>query len=136
VTYPMTTPTAEQIREARVAARLTRSAMSALVGVSEQTLKNWETGKSRPNPGSVGRYYEALDRIANPRMNGDSDEWHRWRAIREKAGLTRAQMALFMDVPEEEIVEWERPKRYPTVAQRARYASMLARLDAEETGGE
>jgi DNA-binding XRE family transcriptional regulator len=134
VTYPMTTPTAVEIREARVAARLTRSAMASLIGISEQTLKNWETGKARPNPGSVGRYYEALDRIANPRMNGDGDEWHRWRAVRERAGFTQAQMALFMDVDEEDIVEWERPKRYPTVAQRARYAALLARLDEDQAG--
>lgn len=136
MTYSMTTPTAEEIREARVAARLTRSAMSALVGVSEQTLKNWETGKSRPNPGSVGRYYDALDRIANPRMNGDGDEWHRWRAIRERAGFTQAQMGLFMGVTTEEIAEWERPKRYPTVSQRARYSELLARLDEEQDGAE
>lgn len=134
MTYPMTTPTAVEIREARVAARLTRSAMASLIGISEQTLKNWETGKARPNPGSVGRYYEALDRIANPRMNGDGDEWHRWRAVRERAGFTQAQMALFMDVDEEDIVEWERPKRYPTVAQRARYAALLARLDEDQAG--
>lgn len=118
-------PTPDEIRAARTRAHLTRAAFAALIGVSEQTLKKWETSKARPTPVSVDRYHQALNRIANPL--GDND-WERWRMIREKAGFSPHQMAAVIGATADEIVEWERPKQHPTVEQRARYEDLLTRL--------
>jgi DNA-binding XRE family transcriptional regulator len=122
----------DQIRTARTDARLTRAAMAHLVGVSEQTIKNWETGKRRQSEPYAQAFLAALNRVATPTISGrDENDWDRWRTIRELAGMTPAQMALSMDVDEVDIVEWERPKRYPTIDHRARYEAMLNKL----TGG-
>lgn len=122
-------PTPDEIRAARTRARLTRAAFAALIGVSEQTLKKWETGKARPTPISVDRYHEALNKIAHPM---GATDYERWRMIREKAGFSPQQMAAVLGATEDQILEWERPKQYPTVEQRARYEDLLARLS--ETG--
>lgn len=128
----MTYLSADQIRTARTDARLTRGAMAALVGVTEQTIKNWETGKRRPSTESIQAFRSALNRIAIPTIGAtDEHDWERWRTIRELADMTTTQMALAMEVDEADILEWERPKRYPTIDQRARYESMLSKL----TGG-
>jgi DNA-binding transcriptional regulator YiaG len=120
-------PSADEIRATRERARLTRAAFSALIGVSEQTLKKWETGKARPTPVSAERYRAALGKIMNP--FGGSADWERWRMIREKAGFTTLQMALAMGADEDEIIEWETPRRLPTVEQRSRYEDLLRRIE-------
>lgn len=124
-------PTADEIRAARTRARLTRSAFAALIGVSEQTLKKWETGKARPTMLSAERYHAALSKVMHPM--GGAEDWDRWRMIREKAGFSTLQMALLMDATEDEVVEWEQPKRYPTVEQRSRYEDMLRRMEANQS---
>lgn len=49
------------LRKARESRKLTRWQLAAKLGVSEDTLERWETGKQRPEPDDVGRIEDALD---------------------------------------------------------------------------
>lgn len=49
------------LRKAREARKLTRWQLAAKLGVSEDTLERWETGKQTPTPDDVGRMEDALD---------------------------------------------------------------------------
>ncbi|UKD55138.1 helix-turn-helix domain-containing protein [Amycolatopsis sp. FU40] len=127
---PDDTPTADEIRQARLTARLTRSAMAGRIGVSEQSLKNWETGKSRPSQPSLQRFREAVNRISISDGSDEVDEPQRWRMLRERAGMTVQQMGIVMGVPADTVAAWEQPKVYPNVTQRARYDAMQQEMDA------
>lgn len=48
------------LRKAREARKLTRWQLSNLIGVSEDTLERWETGKQMPTPDDVGHIEDAL----------------------------------------------------------------------------
>ena len=43
----------ERLRKARLSANLTQEAVAEKVGVSRQTMSNWENGKSNPDISSV-----------------------------------------------------------------------------------
>jgi len=49
------------LRKARESRKLTRWQLANLIGVSEDTLERWETGKQQPSPDDVGRIEDALD---------------------------------------------------------------------------
>jgi transcriptional regulator with XRE-family HTH domain len=49
------------LRKAREARKLTRWQLANMIGVSEDTLERWETGKQTPTPDDVGHIEDALD---------------------------------------------------------------------------
>lgn len=49
------------LRKARETRKLTRWQLANLIGVSEDTLERWETGKQMPTPDDVGHIEDALD---------------------------------------------------------------------------
>ena len=57
------------LRKAREARDWPRWKLAQEVGVSEDTVERWETGKSMPTPDDVDRIGEAV---------GDPQLWHRW----------------------------------------------------------
>ena len=126
---------ADEIRAARDAARLTRKELAAEVGVTVDTIKNWETGKTTPSAHHREMCQAVLGRMQSlaipARGPALPDESESWRLIRERAGMTQQQMGYVMGVPAATIAEWERPKMFPNLSQRARYQSMAAQLDAE-----
>lgn len=61
--------TYHDLRKARDARKLPRWEVANAVGVSEDTIERWETGKVQPDPEDVDRFAEAV---------GASGLWHRW----------------------------------------------------------
>ncbi len=57
------------LRSARETRKMPRWKLATEVGVSEDTLERWETGKQRPDPDDVGN----IERVLN--MPG---LWHKW----------------------------------------------------------
>lgn len=62
----------QKLQEARKARGLTQEAAAELVGVSRQTISNWERGKSLPDVLSVIRMSEAYDCSLDTLLKGDA----------------------------------------------------------------
>ena len=62
----------QKLQEARKASGLTQEAAAGLVGVSRQTISNWERGKSLPDVLSVIRMSEAYDCSLDTLLKGDA----------------------------------------------------------------
>lgn len=56
---------AERLRQARKAKRYSQSEISKMLGVTQQAVGKWETGRSTPDPQTVARLAEILDTTAD-----------------------------------------------------------------------
>ena len=54
----------ERLREARKAKHYSQAEVSRLLGVTQQAVGKWETGRSTPDPQTVARLAEILDTLA------------------------------------------------------------------------
>lgn len=52
---------AERLKEARKAKRYSQAEVSRMLGVTQQAVGKWETGRSTPDPQTVARLAEILD---------------------------------------------------------------------------
>jgi transcriptional regulator with XRE-family HTH domain len=59
------------LRKAREVRKLTRWQLANKIGVSEDTVERWETGKQAPTPDDVGHIEDALDAVSEML-------WERW----------------------------------------------------------
>ena len=56
---------AERLKEARKAKRYSQAEVSRMLGVTQQAVGKWETGRSTPDPQTVARLAEILDTTAD-----------------------------------------------------------------------
>ena len=56
---------ADRLREARKAKRYSQTEVSRMLGVTQQAVGKWETGRSTPDPQTVARLAEILDTTAD-----------------------------------------------------------------------
>ena len=56
---------ADRLREARKAKRYSQTEVSRMLGVTQQAVGQWETGRSTPDPQTVARLAEILDTTAD-----------------------------------------------------------------------
>ena len=56
---------AERLKEARKAKRYSQAEVSRMLGVTQQAVGKWETGRSTPDPQTVARLAEILDTPAD-----------------------------------------------------------------------
>ena len=56
---------ADRLREARKAKRYSQTEVSRMLGVTQQAIGKWETGRSTPDPQTVARLAEILDTTAD-----------------------------------------------------------------------
>ena len=56
---------ADRLREARKAKRYSQTEVSRMLGVTQQAVGKWETGRSTPDPQTVARLAEFLDTTAD-----------------------------------------------------------------------
>ena len=56
---------ADRLREARKAKRYSQTEVSRVLGVTQQAVGKWETGRSTPDPQTVARLAEILDTTAD-----------------------------------------------------------------------
>ena len=54
---------AERLKEARKAKRYSQAEVSRMLGVTQQAVGKWETGRSTPDPQTVARLAEILDTV-------------------------------------------------------------------------
>ncbi|WP_030233489.1 MULTISPECIES: helix-turn-helix domain-containing protein [unclassified Streptomyces] len=91
-------PPPEERRRLREAASLTRAQLASRVGVSSETVRGWETGRSTPRGRRAEKYAKLLDSLSRPaespaemtphqEWGAASDEVARWRT-RRGAGRT------------------------------------------------
>lgn len=55
----------ERLKEARKSKKLSQAEISRRLGVTQQAVGKWETGRSTPDPGTVARLAEILDTTAD-----------------------------------------------------------------------
>ena len=56
---------ADRLRDARKAKRYSQTEVSRMLGVTQQAVGKWETGRSTPDPQTVARLAEILDTTAD-----------------------------------------------------------------------
>ena len=56
---------ADRLKEARKAKKYSQAEISRLLGVTQQAVGKWETGRSTPDPQTVARLAEILDTTAD-----------------------------------------------------------------------
>ena len=76
----------QKLQDARKARGLTQEAAAELVGVSRQTISNWERGKTLPDVLSVIRMSEAYDCSLDTLLKGDAQMEEK---IRRDTDVTR-----------------------------------------------
>ena len=55
----------ERLKAARKSKKLSQAEISRRLGVTQQAVGKWETGRSTPDPGTVARLAEILDTTAD-----------------------------------------------------------------------
>ena len=55
----------ERLKQARKNKKFSQAELSRLLGVTQQAVGKWETGRSTPDPGTVARLAEILDTTAD-----------------------------------------------------------------------
>ena len=63
---------AERLKEARKAKRYSQAEVSRMLGVTQQAVGKWETGRSTPDPQTVARLAEILDTTADALLGAAS----------------------------------------------------------------
>ena len=79
---------AERLKEARKAKRYSQAEVSRLLGVTQQAVGKWETGRSTPDPQTIARLAEILDTTADALLglqNVGSELRGRWGKVRSAA---------------------------------------------------
>lgn len=56
---------AERLKQARKAKKISQAEVSRRLGVTQQAVGKWETGRSTPDPGTIARLAEILDTTAD-----------------------------------------------------------------------
>lgn len=56
---------AERLKETRKAKKYSQAEISKILGVTQQAVGKWETGRSTPDPQTVARLAEILDTTAD-----------------------------------------------------------------------
>lgn len=116
ILWDVPTPAADKLflrlRTERERQDLTVQWVADRVGVTKQSLSEWETGKSRPGPAAVRKWVKALGL-----PEAEADEWLDWRVEEEVAevlGKLRGPRAL----PAEDIEAIRRSVRNSLRARR------------------
>lgn len=108
----------ESLTAARLAAKLSRAAVAAQLGVHRQRVHDWEQGTSTPHARQVPALAAAVGVPASSLVDGWS-----LRSRRYAAGLTQEDAAAAVGVARPEWSRWESGLRIPK-----RYAAAVERL--------
>lgn len=93
------------IRKTRLDTRLFQEQVAQILGVTEQSISNWELGHSEPEARYIPRIIEFIGYCPYDPV-GDLIE--RMRTIRRALGLTQEQMSKILGVDESSLASWER----------------------------
>jgi len=117
----------ERIRQRRMDLALTQRTLAERLGVREETVHLWETGRARPVPRHYGVIIRVLELDPAPSA-GTLPE--RLRSIRLGLGLTQEQMAEKLGLDEGSLSRWESGSRQPSRWMAGRLACLLDAIEA------
>jgi transcriptional regulator with XRE-family HTH domain len=98
----------DHLRRRRLELGLAQRTLALRLGVREETVRLWESGRSRPLPRHYGRIVRFLG--YDPAEDGASPGG-RLRALRRRLGLTQVEMARQLGVDEGTVVDLEGGRR-------------------------
>ena len=76
----------EKLRQARLERRLTQEALAERLGVSRQTVSNWENNRSYPDVMSVIALSEEYSISLDDLLKGTGTCWYIWRRAQTSCG--------------------------------------------------
>ena len=85
----------ERLREARKAKHYSQAEVSRLLGVTQQAVGKWETGRSTPDPQTVARLAEILDTTADMLLGLQSNADAHGAVGQRSASIPSAQFLLW-----------------------------------------
>jgi transcriptional regulator with XRE-family HTH domain len=121
----------DHIRRRRLDLGLTQRTLARQLGVREETVHLWETGRARPLPRHFGRIVRFLGFDPEP---GGSDLAGRIRTRRRAEGLTQAELAARLGTDEGTIVDLEHRRRRVSGRVRALANAFMEDLDGSTRG--
>ena len=116
------------LKEKRIEAGLSQSAIGQMLGYSTQTISLWESGKGEPSLIIWGKYASILNidleglLLARKTHNNnfcndkqfDVEEFAKYlRALRKKKGITQAALAKVINAPTNTIIRFEKGVSVP-----------------------
>jgi transcriptional regulator with XRE-family HTH domain len=98
----------DHLRRRRLDLGLTQRTLARQLGVREETVRSWETGRANPLPRQFGRIVRFLgyDPEEEPGTLAD-----RLRSQRRRLGLTQRELAVRLGVDEGTVVDLESRRR-------------------------
>jgi transcriptional regulator with XRE-family HTH domain len=119
----------DHIRRKRLDLGQGQRILARRLGVREETIHLWETGRARPLPGHYGRIVRFLGYDPEP---GGPDLGERIRATRRRLGLTQAELAVVLGADEGTVGDLEANRRRPSRKIAAAVEVFIARSAGDE----
>lgn len=130
--YPIDPKTlGDHLRKCRLDRGLRQRTVAETLGVREETVGLWETGRAAPLPRHHGRIVQFLGFDPEPAGQGLPD---RLRAVRRRLGLTQAELAARLGQDEGQICRWEGARRKPHAWIASRIELALQTLEGRPQG--
>ncbi len=103
------------------------------LGVSADTVRNWELGHSKPSPQNLQKLAEMVKLPQRFLLVSEAEFPHRFLLVRRRLALSQAEIASHLRVTRDTISNWERGRNEPRGETRERVDQLI-----EETlhGGE
>ena len=110
-TYPKALNTlGDWIRKTRLDQKLFQEQVAQILGVTEQSVTNWELGRSEPG---VRHIPQIIEFIGYCPYDPAADPIDRVEAIRRAFGLTQEKLAQILEVDESSLASWVRREHQP-----------------------
>lgn len=114
------------IRWRRKKLGLTQQELAEHLGVTVQTLRNWELGHSRPGLRQTPQAADFLGRFMLFRPGKRLDFPVRLQLTRRRMGLSQAELATRLGVSADSVWEWENGNHQPSPRHRKKLDALIA----------
>ena len=98
----------DHLRRRRLDLGFGQRTVARQLGVREETVRLWETGRARPLPRNYGQIVRFLGKDPEPAGDGLGE---RLRAWRRRQGLTQARLAADLGLDERAVTDFEGGRR-------------------------
>jgi len=113
--YPQKlTSLGDHIRKARLDRGLLQKDVALAIGVSENALTAWETGRQKPHLTALPKVFAFLGYTPEPYDQKPTDLGERVRLYRYTRGMSQEGLARLLGVDETTVAGWERGEHIPS----------------------